>query len=262
MFWAASLVSRQYEAGTHRLAWTQSVSPLRWITVKVAIIFAIVAAAALGLGLLAIWTLNPLTAAFGGRFNSTWYDVQGIVPVACMLFALAVGVAASALVQRTIPAMALTLVAYLVARIPIHWLRWRFAPLTTHRFTDPLASMLDNITASPRDYADVALPVNAWLHTVSVTGPSGSAISSNEGNFDLLRRYCPHLQPNPSRDGVLDPGACAARVHDLSVHQTITYQPTSHFWLIQIIESTIYLAAAAALVAVTLLTTIARRRRT
>lgn len=261
MFWAAPLVSREFEAGTHRLAWTQSVSPLRWIKVKITLIFAVVTAAALGLGLLAIWTLDPLTAAFGGRFNSTWYDVQGIVPVACMLFALAVGVAASALMRRTIPAMVLTLVAYLAARAPIHWLRWCFAPLTTQRFTDPLASMLDNVTGSPRDSADIALPTNAWLHNVSATGPSGQAISDNEGNFDLLRRYCPHLQPNPSRDGVLNPGACAARVHNLSLHQTITYQPASHFWLIQIIESAIYIGAAAALVTVALLT-VARRSPT
>ncbi len=40
MFWAAPLVSREYEAGTHRLAWTQSVSPLRWITTKITLIFA------------------------------------------------------------------------------------------------------------------------------------------------------------------------------------------------------------------------------
>src|SRR5664279_1435858 len=39
MFWAAPLVSSEYEAGTHRLAWTQSVSPLRWITIKLVLIF-------------------------------------------------------------------------------------------------------------------------------------------------------------------------------------------------------------------------------
>jgi hypothetical protein len=39
MFWAAPLVSREYEAGTYRLAWTQSVSPLRWIGTKISLIF-------------------------------------------------------------------------------------------------------------------------------------------------------------------------------------------------------------------------------
>jgi hypothetical protein len=64
------------------------VSPLRWITMKITLIFAALVAAALAIGLLATWTIDPLTPAFGGRYNSTLYDVQGAVAVACMLFAL------------------------------------------------------------------------------------------------------------------------------------------------------------------------------
>jgi hypothetical protein len=108
-------VSTSSPAYSAVMAWTQSVSPLCWITTKIALIFAVLATAALALGLLATWTLDPLTAAFGGRYNSTWYDTQGLVPVACMLFALGVGVAASALIRRTIPAMAVTLVIYAAA---------------------------------------------------------------------------------------------------------------------------------------------------
>jgi hypothetical protein len=72
-------------------------------------IFAVTALGALGLGALATWALNPLAPAFGRRYNSTWYAVTGVVPVAYMLFALGVGVASSALLRRTIPAMAVTL---------------------------------------------------------------------------------------------------------------------------------------------------------
>ena len=86
----------------------------------------------LALSLLAAWTLDPLMPAFGGRYNSTWYDTQGIVPVACMLFALALGVAASALIRRTIPAMAVTLVVYAAVRIPIHLVRGNFWPPHPH----------------------------------------------------------------------------------------------------------------------------------
>ena len=92
------------------------------------LIFSALAAAALALGMLTAWTLSPLNAAFGGRYNSTWYDIQGIVPVACMLFALSLGVATSAVVRRTIPAMAVTLVGYAVARIPVHFFRAHLAP--------------------------------------------------------------------------------------------------------------------------------------
>lgn len=75
-FWAAPLVSGEYEAGTHRLAWTQSVSPLRWISIKIALVFGFAAGFAVVLGVLATWTLDPLTDAFGGRYNRTWYHIM------------------------------------------------------------------------------------------------------------------------------------------------------------------------------------------
>ncbi len=259
MFWAAPLVSREYEAGTHRLAWTQSVSPLRWITVKIALIFTVVAVATLVLGMLATWTLNPLTAAFGGRYNSTWYDVQGVVPVACVLFALAVGVSASAVIRRTIPAMAVTLVVYAAVRIPVHWIRWRFAPLDTRTRSIPISSLLQNLTGSPVDMSNSALPSEAWLHGETLRDSAGHTISSNQGNFNVLSRYCPNLQVNATRDGVLNPGACRAKVEHLSLHETITYQPASHFWLIQIVESAIFVGLAALLVTAAI-TFVARRR--
>ncbi len=253
MFWAAPLISREYEAGTHRLAWTQSVSPLRWITVKIALIFGTATAAALALGLLATWTLDPLNDAFGGRYNSTWYDTQGIVPVACMLFALAVGVAASALFRRTIPAMAVTLLGYAAARIPIHWLRWHFAPLSTRTIDTPLSTFLQNPTGSPWDAAADAVPAGGWLQKVDLTGPAGKVIPSGRGNFDLLRNYCPNLEIDSSRSGVLNPDACAAQVQNLSVHATVAYQSGRHFWIIQAVESAIFLGLAGLLVAVAIL---------
>ncbi len=253
MFWAAPLVSREYEAGTHRLAWTQSVSPLRWITTKITLIFAAVATTALILGLLANWTLDPLTPAFGGRYNSSWFDIRGVVPFACMLFALAVGVAASALLRRTIPAMAVTLVVYAAARIPIHWIRWRFAPLTTRTVRIPLSTLLNNVTGSPADLANAAVPAQASLHGITLTDPSGQSITTNQGNFNVLQQYCPNLQANPTRGGLLDPAACGTRVHGLSLQATVRYQPAAHFWIIQTVESVIYVGLAALLVTAAIL---------
>jgi hypothetical protein len=270
MFWAAPLVSREYEAGTHRLAWTQTVSPLRWITTKIGLIFGVVAAAALGIGLLADWTLDPLTPAFGGRYNSTWYDIQGVVPVACMLFALAAGVAASAVIRRTIPAMAVTLVAYAAARIPVHWVRAYFAPATTRSFATPLATLLQVPGGSPRDLVASRVPVGAWLQSATLTDPAGHAVRANSVNLDLLNRYCSNLVPTgaptgtrggPPATGVKNPGACLPHLQGLSLHMKISYQPVSHFWWIQSVESAIFLVAAAALVTIAVLA-VTRRRPT
>ena len=171
--------------------------PLRWITTKIALIFAVLAGAALGLGLLATWTLDPLTAAFGGRYNSTWYDTQGLVPVTCMLFALAVGVAASAIIRRTIPAMAVTLVAYAAARIPVHWIRGHFWPSVTRNYTTPLTTLLQNPTAPPRsDFASHLSPSD-WVQSLTITDPAGHTVIPDGSNLDVLANYCPNLAPPP-----------------------------------------------------------------
>jgi hypothetical protein len=270
MFWAAPLVSREYEAGTHRLAWTQTVSPLRWITTKIGLIFGTVATAALAIGLLAAWTLDPLTLAFGGRFNSTWYDIQGVVPVACMLFALAAGVAASALIRRTIPAMAVTLIAYAAARIPVHWVRPHFVPAVTRTFTTPLGVLLQRPGGSPQDGFAANVPVGAWVQSTTITDPAGHAVNGASVNLDILNRYCSNLVPigAPSGTrggspptGVKNPAACLPHLQGLSLHEKIIYQPASHFWWIQTVESAIFLAVAAALVLVAVLA-VTRRRPT
>jgi hypothetical protein len=260
MFWAAPLISREYEAGTHRLAWTQSVSPLRWITIKIALIFGVLAAAALALGLLATWTLDPLTAAFGGRYNSTWYDVQGVVPVSCMLFALGVGVAASALIRRTVPAMAVTLVVYAAARIPIHWIRAHFAPLATRTLTISVNSILNNTGGQPQDFVTPDLGSSDWLQSTTVTDMSGHAIPTNNGNLGVVLHYCPNIAPNGNGDIHIDT-ACRSILRNASLHETFRYQPASHFWLIQTVESAIFLAVAALLVTAAILA-VTRRRPT
>ena len=235
MFWTAPLVSREYEAGTHRLAWTQTVSPLRWITVKIVLIFGALAGLALILGLLAAWTLDPLTAAFGGRYNSTWYDTQGIVPVACMLFALALGVAASALIRRTIPAMAVTLIVYAAVRIPIHWIRGNFWPAVTHTYNVDVATLL---AAPDRTVAGrVPLDVDAGRldpdrHNHRQRRPP--LHPRTRAQFRCFQPLLSGLRPAATSGGdpaPLDPAtiaACKPTVAGLTLHETVTYQPAAH----------------------------------
>src|SRR6185369_4964630 len=37
-FWGAPLIAREFEAGTHRLVWTQSISRNRWLAGKLAVV--------------------------------------------------------------------------------------------------------------------------------------------------------------------------------------------------------------------------------
>jgi hypothetical protein len=260
VFWAAPLVSREYEAGTHRLAWTQSVSPLRWITTKVILVFGVLTAAALAISLLAMWALSPLMPAFGGRFNSIWYSLQGIVPVASMLFALSVGIAASALIRRTIPAMAITLAVYAVTRVPIHWLRSHFAPSLNQTVDVPLSDLLQNPVGSPADDFTGILEPGDWLLNGDVTDPAGHVLGATTNNIDILRAYCPDLTMTRTDTGPLNvSAACQTKIEGLSLHETVTYQPATHFWLVQTVEGAIFLLGAALLIG-TAIFAVAHRR--
>jgi hypothetical protein len=234
MFWAAPLLSREYEAGTHRLAWTQSVSPLRWITTKIVLICAVATLAALALGLVAAWTLAPLAPAFGTRFNSTWFDIQGVVPAACILFALAAGIASSAVLRRTIPAMAIALVLFAAARFPVHLVRSHLAPTAVHTVAYPLADLLPDID-SDHPVERGSANVNDWILSTTRLGPNGRTIDGLN-NRGVLITYCPSLPP---RGDVTrqQQQACLPRLQGLSGREVTRYQPASHFWRIQATEA-------------------------
>src|SRR4029077_15636718 len=60
MFWGAPLVSREFEAGTFRLAWTQGVTRTRWVAVKLGL-GAVASAAIAGLlSLMVSWWSSQL----------------------------------------------------------------------------------------------------------------------------------------------------------------------------------------------------------
>ncbi|MEV4399461.1 ABC transporter permease subunit [Nonomuraea sp. NPDC049607] len=110
-FWGAPLLAREFEQGTHQLAWTQSVTRRRWLAAK---IVGLGAAVTLG-GLVLACAVSPWLAAFDvapfnvDRFDPRWFRLVGIVPAAWWLSAFLLGMAAGALFRRTLPAMAVTL---------------------------------------------------------------------------------------------------------------------------------------------------------
>ncbi|MFI6250099.1 ABC transporter permease [Streptomyces sp. NPDC051016] len=111
--WAGgALVGTELESGTAQLAWAQSSSPVRWLTVRLAAPAALVT---VGTGLL-VWLHHLAWAAGRGRIDSakTWYDVwtfhtNGPTLVALALAGLAAGALAGLLLRRTLPALGLGL---------------------------------------------------------------------------------------------------------------------------------------------------------
>ncbi|MGY0492749.1 hypothetical protein [Streptomyces sp. WG-D5] len=116
VFAAGPLIARELEQGTAQLAWTQSVSPARWLAAKLAVPGALIA---LGTTLVVVlyrlvWDgrNHLLVAGIGPRD----FDFSvGPATVANALFGLAVGVLAALVLRRTLTAAVLAgIVTYLV----------------------------------------------------------------------------------------------------------------------------------------------------
>ncbi|GAA5082977.1 hypothetical protein HNP84_010058 [Thermocatellispora tengchongensis] len=106
LVWGAPLIAREFETGTYRLAWTQSVTRGRWLAAVLAVAALGALAATAALAALLAW------APPGGPVDPrSWpyYESHGVVPFARVLFALALGVALGAVTRHTRVAMPLSL---------------------------------------------------------------------------------------------------------------------------------------------------------
>jgi hypothetical protein len=143
MFLGAPLVAGELELGTYRLIWTQGVTRLRWLAVKVGAQIGITLLVFALISLLIMWWNGPFNRLGGdlrampfdfdprmrGDMGALPFEIEGIVPLAYVAYALALGIAAGTFLRKTIPAMIVTLLGYLAARIPIDALaRPRYLP--------------------------------------------------------------------------------------------------------------------------------------
>ena len=216
----APLVAREVEQRTHLLVWTQSVTRLRWLTVKLALV--------LGAGLLAsvallgvlIWWYRPW-AQLNGAFVASAYDTTGPVWVAATLLALALGIFAGTLTRRTVAAIFLTIALFVGIRAPVEnlWRPYFEAPITqTHEIGQ---SSNNKSTLSNQD----------WVISQGFIDAQGN-----------------------KHDGLIGctTNQTLAQCFQASGAQAIfvTYQPADRFWTFQWIETAIYVGfAALALVA-------------
>jgi hypothetical protein len=217
MLVGAPLVAREFEHGTFRLVWTQSVTRPRWLTVKLALVLGGCVLASLVLTILLTWWYTPYVQLLG-KFNPAFFNIEGLVPMGRMIFALALAVCTGAALRKTIPAMFVTLIAY------TGWV------LTLQTVLRP--NYLPPITLTG---GDALLPRNPndWILETGVR-------SATQHTIDPVQvvRACGGTGPEVT--------AC---VHAHGWIEFLTYQPADRYWLFQGIESAIFLGLAAALLA-------------
>jgi hypothetical protein len=106
--WAgAALVARELESGTARLAWSQSVTPARWLTAKLTAAAVPLTAGTTLLALLFawVWTTDQDVLVTNWSYDRVLVPA-GPLAVALVLFALAVGTLAGVAIGRALPALA------------------------------------------------------------------------------------------------------------------------------------------------------------
>lgn len=210
---AGPMIAREFEAGTYRLAWTQSVTPARWLASKLVVPLAYsVTAVSAFIGLYRwAWHTGP-TENYDHR--ATWSDptqyiALGPVVLAYTVLGIALGAVAGLLLRRTVLAMSVTFLAVgavtlaFVARLRAHL--W---PVLT-------------------DTSPIDAGRHSWVLEDGVITPSGQRIPREECVADgWSDSPCMELHTGATR--------------------YVDYHPASHFWPLQLVETGIILLLAAA----------------
>jgi hypothetical protein len=238
LFWGAPLVAREAEQGTHRLAWTQGVTRVRWLGVKLSVLGGATVAGAAAISWALSWWSRPLVAASDDRLSPGVFDLRGIVPVAYALFALMIGVAAGTIIRRTVPAMAAAITSYVAVRGGVAlWLRQHFATPKT------ISTAL--FQSNPR------IGHGDWVLSTKTLDGAGRFMGTGQTlDFNLLGGRCPELATAANR-GVPNNDLVQACIRHVGLHVQMVYQPGSLFWRFQGIETGLFVALSAALFALT-----------
>ncbi|MGW6604446.1 ABC transporter permease [Streptomyces sp. NPDC055036] len=211
-FVAGPLIGRELESGTYKLAWTQSVSPARWLMTKLAVPVVWTVVGATALVILYRWSRFQGPE---GVYTVEWYDRLGFagigpLPVAYGLLGIALGALAGLLVRRTVLAMSVTALAVGGAMLAmITWVRPYLWPAET-------------VTADSWHLPDLG-----W------TLGHGVLLASGER---LDRVDCVDRMGSPCEK--LPEGAA----------YFVDHHPASHLWPLQLMETGIVLVLAAAVV--------------
>jgi hypothetical protein len=222
LFWGAPLVSREVEHGTHRLVWTQGVSRTHWAAVKFGAVGGLAVVIGLVYGFWMSWWLEPLSSVGEqSRFQRFLFDMSGLVPLGYTLFAVALGILVGTLWRKVLPAMAVTLAAFVVVRILMTALaRPHYLPAKT--LTYPLEGVGGDKTA-PGD----------WILARGIRDAAGKLVAPG------AEIRCPVGASGPDGRG------CGAPLGiGKGAYNWLSYQPADRYWLFQGIEVGIFVALA------------------
>jgi len=222
LFVGAPLVAREFEQGTYRLAWTQTVTRRRWLLSKTVLLAVATALGAFTLSALAMWWRHPFDV-LEGRMSPSSFEVEGIVVPAYAVFALCLGVFAGLVLRRSVPAMCAALVGFFGVRLAV-------AKLLRPHYLPARHDMATGLTPDSHSHD--------WVLNNSIVDAVGHQITS--GREDLAILHARHARIDASE-----------YLLSLGWHRAVTFQPGSRFWVFQGVESAVFILLAAAIVLAT-----------
>ena len=231
-FWGAPLLAHEFETGTHRLVWTQSVTRRRWLTEKLVVV-GLAAVVATGVFSVAFTWWSAHLDHFGNRIGTANFGQRGIVPIAYAVFALALGTLMGAMFRRTLPAMAVTIAGFIATRLA-------FQALVRPHLLATVTATLPNNVFGQRAQSDAAMS-GGWILSTRTVDAAGHTVSGAQIDR-LVRESC-----NVGRaTTTADLGRCADRI---GLHDVVRMHPARQFWALQGWEAAIFVGFAVVLVA-------------
>lgn len=243
LFIGSPLLAREYEEGTDKLAWTQSVSRRKWLTAKLAWALGFALLYGIALTLLATWWSRTLNALTGYRFIQGHFETQGLMPAAYCVFFTTVGFATGAWFRKTLVGFAITFGVFVVCMASFaQWIR-------PHYMTP--------VTITAKMGPDSKVP-GGWVIRHSIVDKNGNTFDSF--NLSSMPADCQAIiQQVKGGDNIavkVEPGHGGAPsitdcLNNAGFRQVTTYQPAYRYWDFQRIEAGIYLGMTALAVGAT-----------
>ncbi len=228
VFVGAPLLAREHEQRTLLLAWSQDITPQRWLWTKFALLGVPTAAAAAAVSAAADHLAHIVSIATGKSLFSlgsgAGFLVTGMLPLVQTMAWLAVGVALGAAYRRTLPAIFTALTGYIAV---LFLVLWQYPTLMT-----PLTARVPisgNQDFTSRLGANI-LVIYQGMNTIY--DASGHAM-----NPAAVQSLCPSANSDP----------CRAQHH---LMEALRYQPGSRIPDFHLILACGYFALGAITVAV------------
>jgi hypothetical protein len=231
-FAGAPLLSRELDSGTFRFAWTQGAGRTRWALSTLVVPAIAVTGATGAFTAIFYWYLRPFFAL--GQVSEMLplsFALLGVAFAAWTLLAFSLAAFLGAVFRRTVPAMAVSLVLYVVLAIAT-------ATAIRPHYAAPVTLPATSVGSTG------ASDSSGWVLSDFVKAPDGQVLSQD----DLYRQF----QRLPaSVQNSANPDAFSTWLTSHGYASWTTLQPDSRFWEFQLIEGGWLLVLSAALIGAT-----------